>query len=215
MEKKKCVVLLSGGPDSATLALRLKKDGYEVNALHIDYGNPSADAENKSAEIVAKHVGIPLATVEVKSLNKVLAMEEQETLLTQSCKVLPAGPTYLLWTAVLYAHRLKASKVFIAVHADDVSTGLREIQREYLDKLNQLISALGGNITIETPFYYLNKVDILKIGLTLGLPIEKTWSCILNSTTACGYCRGCLKRQAARRKLEAEEVSKEKLISTY
>lgn len=43
--------------------------------------------------------------------------------------------------------------------------------------------------------HYLEKVDLIKIGEGLGLPLEKTWSCYLDKKYQCGECLTCLSRR--------------------
>jgi 7-cyano-7-deazaguanine synthase len=41
---------------------------------------------------------------------------------------------------------------------------------------------------------HLSKADIIKKGLGLGAPFEKTWSCYSGGQKACGRCDSCLLR---------------------
>ncbi|MCA1948918.1 MAG: 7-cyano-7-deazaguanine synthase, partial [Armatimonadetes bacterium] len=52
-----CVVLLSGGLDSATTAAVAKRDGFRVHALTVVYGQRHA-VEVRAAERVAAALGV-------------------------------------------------------------------------------------------------------------------------------------------------------------
>ncbi|MBC8369082.1 MAG: 7-cyano-7-deazaguanine synthase, partial [Planctomycetes bacterium] len=54
---KRAVVLLSGGLDSATVAACLIRDGFQVTALSIDYGQRHS-VELKAAAVIAHEVGV-------------------------------------------------------------------------------------------------------------------------------------------------------------
>ncbi|NLD56803.1 MAG: 7-cyano-7-deazaguanine synthase, partial [Methanomicrobiales archaeon] len=49
----KAVCLISGGMDSSTLAYLAKSKGYEILALHINYGQRTEDRERSCAQKIA------------------------------------------------------------------------------------------------------------------------------------------------------------------
>ena len=42
-----------------------------------------------------------------------------------------------------------------------------------------------------TPLIDLSKAEIVRRGLRLGVPLEKTWSCYQAEDRACGACESC------------------------
>ena len=52
----------------------------------------------------------------------------------------------------------------------------------------------GKPIEIKTPLLNLTKGEIVKRGLELKVPFEKTWSCYMGGKKACGRCDSCLLR---------------------
>jgi 7-cyano-7-deazaguanine synthase len=52
----------------------------------------------------------------------------------------------------------------------------------------------GKSIKIEAPLLYLTKSEIIRRGLELSVPFEKTWSCYQGGRKACGKCDSCLLR---------------------
>lgn len=58
-------VALSGGADSAALALLVTEAGVESSCLHIDHGLPASPMMSKAADAVAAHLGLDIETVEV------------------------------------------------------------------------------------------------------------------------------------------------------
>ena len=50
----KAICLLSGGMDSTTLAYVAKDQGYEIYALHVNYGQRTERRELQSAKTIAK-----------------------------------------------------------------------------------------------------------------------------------------------------------------
>ena len=53
----KAVCLLSGGMDSSTLAYLARDRGYEILALHLNYGQRTEARELASARAVAERLG--------------------------------------------------------------------------------------------------------------------------------------------------------------
>ncbi|HJJ94253.1 MAG TPA: 7-cyano-7-deazaguanine synthase, partial [Methanocorpusculum sp.] len=53
---KKAVCLLSGGMDSTTLAYVAREMGYEILALHMNYGQRTEKKERECAVRIAEHL---------------------------------------------------------------------------------------------------------------------------------------------------------------
>jgi len=49
-------------------------------------------------------------------------------------------------------------------------------------------------IKIIAPLLFLTKAEIIKEGIKLKAPLDKTWSCYLGGKKACGRCDSCLLR---------------------
>lgn len=63
---ERCVVALSGGPDSAALAWIASRYAESARAVHVNHGLPASDTMQHAAEAVAAAVGLALATVTVE-----------------------------------------------------------------------------------------------------------------------------------------------------
>lgn len=66
LEGRRCLVALSGGPDSAVAAWLAAAHGASVRAIHVHHGWPSSDVMADAAETVARHLQIPLEIVHVE-----------------------------------------------------------------------------------------------------------------------------------------------------
>lgn len=51
--------------------------------------------------------------------------------------------------------------------------------------------------TVKAPFLNINKAGVVKTGISLKVPYEKTWSCYEGKDKACGVCGTCRDRLAA------------------
>jgi 7-cyano-7-deazaguanine synthase len=64
----RCNVLLSGGIDSALVASLLCRDGWSVQAMWVDYGQPAARAERAASRAIASHYGLEWHEAAVRSV---------------------------------------------------------------------------------------------------------------------------------------------------
>jgi 7-cyano-7-deazaguanine synthase len=53
------------------------------------------------------------------------------------------------------------------------------------------------HITIHAPFISMTKSEEIKLGLSLGVPFDLTWSCYRGGENPCGKCDSCLLRARA------------------
>jgi len=111
----------------------------------------------------------------------------------------PARNTVFLSIALAYAETIDADAVFIGATATDYS-GYPDCRPEYIEAFQNLVdvatkkSVEGGGIKINAPLLHMSKAEIIKKGLRLGVPFEKTWSCYKGEKRACGRCDSCLLR---------------------
>lgn len=208
---KKAVCLVSGGIDSCVSMFLAKKAGYEIHALSFDYGQRHKK-ELKCAKEVAsvvkakKHVvfDIDLSKFGGSSLvDKSSDIPKDKDLADISKSIpstyVPARNTVFLSIGLAYAEVVDADAIFIGATATDYS-GYPDCRPKYIAAF-QKITTLGTKrgvdgkpIKIEAPLLYLKKSEIIKKGLELGAPLDKTWSCYQGSAKACGRCDSCLLR---------------------
>ena len=55
----------------------------------------------------------------------------------------------------------------------------------------------GEQLTVKAPFVTLSKADVVREGLRLHVPFEKTWSCYEGGEKPCGKCGTCIDRAKA------------------
>ena len=70
--------------------------------------------------------------------------------------------------------------------------------KEFNNAINSAIYIGSGNIlTVTAPFIGMNKAQVVKTGLELGVPYKMTWSCYEGGDRPCGKCGTCRDRAAA------------------
>jgi 7-cyano-7-deazaguanine synthase len=111
----------------------------------------------------------------------------------------PARNIIFLSFALSYAEAIHAEAVFIGAHAQDYS-GYPDCRPEFYRAFDTVIKTgtkagvQGGKINIITPLINKTKSEIVKLGLSLGVPFERTWSCYHGGKQPCGKCDSCYYR---------------------
>lgn len=203
----KAVVLLSGGLDSATAGAVARRDGFEVHALSVDYGQRHAielDAARRVASDlgVAGHrvVRVDLRAIGGSSLTADIAVPKNED--PASGRIpptyVPARNTLLLSLALGLAEVVGAFDIFIGVNALDYS-GYPDCRPEFIRAYEQLANVAtragttAGAFTIHAPLIDLSKGEIIRLGSGLGVDYAGTTSCYdpAPDGRACGECDSC------------------------
>ena len=212
---KPAIVLLSGGLDSATTAAMARRDGFELHALSIYYGQRhrfEMDASKRVAKSmgVKRHVTlkIDLSQVGGSALTDEIEVPKDRgpSDMQQGIPItyVPARNTTFLSLALGYAEVLRAEDIFIGVNAVDYS-GYPDCRPEYVaafERLANLATKAGVEGTlkfrIHTPLIDLTKAEIIRRGTELGVDYGLTHSCYDpdSSGVSCGRCDACLLRLA-------------------
>lgn len=214
MTKKKAVVLLSGGLDSATCVAMAQSQSFEVYALSFRYGQRHS-VELEAANRIAEH----LRVIEHKTAEIDLTLfggsaltadidvpkDRDEGQMEADIPVtyVPARNTIFLSFALAYAEVVGAKDIFIGVNALDYS-GYPDCRPEFIKSYEETAN-LGTKvgvtederIHIRTPLIDMTKAEIAAEGTRLGIDYSLTISCYDPDKTgaACGHCDSCLLRK--------------------
>lgn len=196
--ENKVLLLVSGGPDSATLAKVIKEhegQDTQIHALYLRSGHPSDEKEIESANKILQSVGGKLEIIDIS--RTVSALGSQRVMIHSEASIMPFGNVLVLSIASTYALRIGASKIYIGLHKDDADESY-EYTAEYMSGINALFSsATAKAATIQTPFIDIRKPEVFKRGLSLGVDYSYTWSCIRGLEKHCGECGACRSRRRA------------------
>ena len=205
----KAVVLLSGGLDSATVLAIAKSEGRECLALSIVYGQRhqvELDAARRVAAAigVAEHVVYPLdlRVFGGSALTSDLDVPK-DAVGAPGIPVtyVPARNTIFLALALGYAEARDAKEIWIGVNALDYS-GYPDCRPDFIAAFQEVIWK-GTRSGVEhreprlvAPLQELNKADIIRRGIALGVDYSITHSCYDPvGGRACGHCDSCLLRR--------------------
>lgn len=209
----RAVVLLSGGLDSTTAAALARREGYELYALTVRYGQVHA-AEIEAARRVALALGVAqhveldvdlgafggsslLGEGDIPKSNNSITNHSITNTAIPSTYV-PARNTILLSLALGWAEVLGAERIVIGVNAIDYS-GYPDCRPaflsafEYLATLATRAGVGGAVIRIWAPLQSLTKAGIIRLGAELGVDYGLTHSCYapLPDGRPCGQCDSC------------------------
>ncbi|QDP54838.1 MAG: putative 7-cyano-7-deazaguanine synthase [Prokaryotic dsDNA virus sp.] len=203
----KIVVITSGGMDSAVLLHNLAREGHELKALGVNYGQRHRK-ELSFAAAQAANLGIPYQTADLRSLWELLPgssqtdpdvpvpeghYEEESMKLT----VVPNRNMIMLSVAVGHAIALKYDAVAYGAHYGDHAV--------YPDCRDTFASAMDAAVRfcdwhkmeLLRPFVGISKAEIAKLGSDLNVPFHRTWSCYKGGEKHCGRCGTCVERREA------------------
>ena len=210
MSAAKAVVLLSGGMDSVTVLAVARSQGYGCYALSIAYGQRH-ESELMAAERAAcdydaiehRTMSIQLDAYTGSALtNPAVAVPEQAGTGIPVTYV-PARNTLFLSLALGWAETLGARDLFIGVNARDYS-GYPDCRPEFIHAFETLAKRAtqagdaGETYRVHTPLIDMEKADIIRLGVRLGVDYSRTVSCYQADTEgrACGACDACRLRRA-------------------
>jgi 7-cyano-7-deazaguanine synthase len=207
---RKAVILLSGGLDSATALAVARRNGFEVYALSVDYGQRHR-VELERAALIARTLGaaehrtvkLDLRSIGGSSLTADIAVPKDRSADDMGRGIpptyVPARNTILLGLALGYAEVVGAFDIFIGANILDYS-GYPDCRPEFLsafENLANLATRAGvegaGRFRIHSPLLKMTKAEIICEGMRLGVDYAQTLSCYDPDVEgrACGRCDSC------------------------
>ena len=200
---KKAVCIMSGGMDSTLCAVLAKRAGYEIIALHFDYGQRTMKREKIAFEQICERIGalkkINLDASFIASIGGNALTDESLAIRKDGAK--PDTPsTYVpfrngifISVAAALAEKEGAQVLYIGIVEEDGS-GYPDCTADFIAKIESAVNAGTSkdfSLQIVTPLVNLSKADIVRKSLEAGSPLELTWSCYEREDEACGECDSC------------------------
>jgi 7-cyano-7-deazaguanine synthase len=216
-DKRKAVVLLSGGMDSCVSAA-IAVDTHRpenVALLHASYGQRTQQRERRSFEEIANFYGVKQRLIaELGYFRAIGGSALTDPSISVPENKLDSDPTHgssipvtyvpfrnahFLSIGTSWAEAIGAKFIYIGAVAED-SSGYPDCRPEYYTAFQELIrvgTRPDSQIEIVTPVIRMKKDEIIRQGLHLQAPLHLTWSCYQEEDLACGRCDSCLLRLRA------------------
>jgi 7-cyano-7-deazaguanine synthase len=211
-EKPKAVVLLSGGMDSCVTAA-IANQTHRLAVLHVSYAQRTERRERRSFDEVADYYRVrERLAIRLDAFAQIggSALTDERITVPESGAALahetgipityvPFRNAHFLSAAVSWAEVIGAAAIFIGAVAED-SSGYPDCRPEYYRAFAELIkqgTRPETHIEIVTPVIAMKKNEIVRRGVELGAPLDRTWSCYQFEDEACGMCDSCRLRLRA------------------
>ncbi len=202
----KLVCLLSGGMDSTTALYKALEEGHKVAlCLAFDYGSKHNRKEHSKAREIAKDLGIRFEKIHLdfslfeSALLKSGGEVPEGHYADKSMKktVVPFRNGIMLSFACGIAESLDCDAVLIGNHAGDHAI-YPDCRTEFIESMQEAMrKGTYRKISIYSPFCNISKTEIAKIGNSLSVPWQNTWSCYKGKEAHCGKCGTCFERKEA------------------
>ncbi len=214
---KKAVCIMSGGMDSTLAACMMHIQGYEIVAVHFNYGQRTQNKELACFNAISKKFDVKEQYILDLDFFKQLGASA----LTDRSIDVPTGGieegvpvTYVpfrngifLSMAAAIAEKESAEVIAIGVVEED-SSGYPDCREDYITAMQKAINRgtkEATNIEIKMPLVHMKKSQIVAEALKLDVPLELTWSCYKNEDRACGVCDSCRLRLNGFKKAGVED----------
>lgn len=217
----KALVLNSGGVDSTTcVGIAVDKYGKDNVVTASLYYGQKHDKELECARKIAEYYGVAHIEEDISNIMKYASnvcslVKGGKDIIHKSYSeqieengegrvetYVPFRNGLLLSIATAYADSLfpdEEVEIYYGAHADDsAGQAYADCSPEFADVMTKAIYiGTYGKIHLKRPFIKMNKSQVVKTGLELGVPYELTWSCYEGKDKQCGTCGTCIDRKKA------------------
>jgi 7-cyano-7-deazaguanine synthase len=208
--KDKAVVLLSGGMDSC-VTTAIANETHSLALLHLSYGQRTERRERRAFEEIAAFYGVrEKLAIRLDALREIggSALTDERIAVPENLRenengipvtYVPFRNAHFLSIGVSWAEVIGATAIFVGAVAED-SSGYPDCRSEYYKVFNELVrvgTRPDTRIEIRTPVIHMRKSEIIRRGMELRAPLERTWSCYQGEEEACGVCDSCRLRLRA------------------
>lgn len=207
----RCLLLLSGGVESAVLLRQLLAKGKQPVPLCADYAQRAAREELRAAQAACRHAGI----AEPQVLD--LRAEGEAFWRANGLHVpLPHRNLVLLSLGLGWATTHCCTELALGLNKDDFAKDAEFAgtvgavryttgTRRFVEDFRRLAATVAPGIEVTLPQAELTKHQVVLEGLRLGTNLAETYSCMRGRPRHCGACLQCRARREAFRRAAAEE----------
>lgn len=176
-----CIVLFSGGIDSAACINYYLNQDFTVKPVFINYGQISAKYELQSAKKIVSFYDIDIKCLELKPTQNFSQGE------------IMGRNAFLILATLLYYPKFSGI-ISLGIHADVPYYDCSEL---FLGDTQRLLDGYtNGTVRLDAPFLHWNKMIIYEYCKKNHVPLDLTYSCENGTAEPCGVCSSCKDRRA-------------------
>lgn len=208
--RRRAVVLVSGGMDSAVVLALAREAGFDAHALSVRYGQRHTSELDAACRVASALGALQHKTVHVdlRSIGGSALTDEDIVVPTDAdghqiggtipSTYVPARNTIMLSLALGWAEVLGSTDLFCGVNAVDYS-GYPDCRPAFIAGFEALANLAtragveGCRFRVHAPLMRMSKADIVREGMRLGVDFAQTVSCYQADAggRACGRCDAC------------------------
>lgn len=207
------LVLLSGGLDSSVALAVARASGTIDLGLFLDYGQRASVREEAAARAVARHFGVALRTETIPLLARMggalthrgpvplLRPEDlgDTRLLAETAAAVwvPNRNGLFINVAAAIADDLAGGEIIVGFNREEAAT-FPDNSAAFVQAANHFLTySCQSGVKVSAPLAELDKDEIVRRGLNLGVPLESIWSCYEGAAEMCGECESCQRLKRA------------------
>jgi len=196
------VILLSGGLDSVVSAYAARDEHQPELAITFDYGQIAAARELEAALRVAADLGVDHRLIKLPWLARLApaAVTDPGADLAAATDIsvwVPARNAVFISIAAAYAETLECEAIVCGFNAEEGRT-FADNTPEFVTRADALLEFATRNAPrVVAPTLNLTKAEIIQLGVSIGAPLQLTWSCYGDGPEHCFECPSCRRLRAA------------------
>ncbi|MFW9987586.1 MAG: 7-cyano-7-deazaguanine synthase [Candidatus Odinarchaeota archaeon] len=206
--KKRGILLLSGGIDSVVALYWALDNDYEIIALSFNY-NLRPEQEKKAVKKITDNLNIKLIEVPLQYIKEAIDLRIEGYPIPS---VIQAPEGYIpsrnlvYYSIASYFAEIYGFNFIIGGHISIDPIKFPDADPNFFMSLEKLVNKGKHKkdkniIKIILPLSKMTKTEVISLGNDLNVPFNWTWSCYSDGDQPCGKCSSCRNRDEAFTKL--------------
>lgn len=200
----KAIALLSGGLDSVISMFMAREEAEICLALTVDYGQKARKNEIRAAKHFCKLFDIRHVVIELPFMSEIHSGLLEAGEISVENPWVPNRNGLFVNLAATYAENIKADWVICGFNREEASN-FPDNSREFVEAANKaLYYSTLNHVSLRSFVQDMDKVEIIKKAVELGIDFRNLWSCYQGGEKPCGQCPSCLRNMEAFNKAGVE-----------